>query len=260
MDALERAHSTFAARVDEIVQNARIRQAFDGLFVRRRQLVFSQQIDKQLRVELDGALLLGKSDASVLYRGLLVQLNGAFEAYITQLSVAVVNGHKGKTTRYSELPEHLRQAYVVNSANVLAKISEGVVHGVAYDFAALQKSLGTCFSDIAPYSVDAEVFTLFMGNCTPERLEKLFKVVGISPAFDDELGKNPHVKRWAQNAGAREASKRARQKLSDEIKRRNQIAHRGADLAILPAEIIEIADFFKALGAAFENKAREAIA
>ena len=141
----------------------------------------------------------------------------------------------------------------------MAKIYDGSINGISYDFVNLQKNLGLCFVDDKNYKLSGDIFTLFLGNCTPDRLEKLFKTIGLKPLFDDETGRNQLIRKWAQNAGVREARNRAEEGLSEEIKRRNQIAHGTANLQVLASDVVQAAEFFEALASAVEAKARGAV-
>src|SRR5690606_1568036 len=102
---------------------------------------------------------------------------------------------------------------------------DGAINGAKYDFDSLQKNLGTCFTDSSPLQLNVGIFTVFIGNCTPERLERLFEEIGLSPPFSDSLGRNALVKKWSGNKGANEAAKSVRKELEIQLERRNEIVH-----------------------------------
>lgn len=78
----------------------------------------------------------------------------------------------------------------------------------------------------------------------------------LGKAFDDSLGRDPSIKSWAKNAGAREAFKLARDRLNELVRLRNQIAHGSADPDIRDTEVEEAAALLGTLGKALVAKAR----
>jgi len=261
MDAIDRAKSTMLSQVAEILSNARIRESFASFFVANASALYSYaNMRPEIRRELDSVLKLKSTDPVAVYRGLLIQVHGAFELFVKNLSDSILNSYSSKVTKYSELDVKIRNAHAVKSAEVLAQLNEGKVNGSPYDFLTLQKNLGFCFADLTGFILNTDVFTLTMGNCTPDRLEKLFKALGLAEPFDDNTGKNHHVKKWANGAGARDAAKQAKQRLEEELRKRNDIAHGKIASSVSYHDVEQSCSFFLALTEAFLEKARAAIA
>lgn len=256
MDSFDRLGLIFGARIDEVLGNLRVRQAH-SFFVRHQAEIFAlDAIPVYLKKEFNGALNIKGAPESVAYRGLILQLYGAFERFITEITEATLNAIQAKTNRYSELPDGLRNAHTVGSARLLTKLNDRNINGVPFDFANLQLNMAACFSDDEKYRLGADAFTALLGVCTWERVDSVFEAMRIGKAFDDALGKDASVKSWAKGAGAREAVKLARDKLNELVRLRNQIAHGLGDPDVLDTEVEAAAAFLSALGKALITKAR----
>lgn len=260
MDAIDRAMAIFRTGVGEIADNAHVRHAFQTLFVADAQQLYAHgTMQQETRRKLDAALRLKSADPVTTYRGLFLQLHGAFELYIKQLVSAVLQHKSSAVDRYNDLDEAFRNAHAVHAAVVLAKIPEGGINGISYDFEKLKGGMAACFSNKDKFELNPEVFTLLLGNCTPKRLEKLFATIGMAHPFDDETGRNAAVKKWALGASPREAKKKALENLDQQLKRRNAIAHGDGTQTIVHADIDDLSAYLLAIAEAFEAKARAAL-
>ncbi|MGE3832481.1 MAG: MAE_28990/MAE_18760 family HEPN-like nuclease [Parvibaculaceae bacterium] len=256
MDNFDRLGSVFGARIDEVLGNLRVRQAH-LFFIRHQTELFAfGAIPEYLKNDFNRALNIKSAPETVAYRGLILQLYGAFERFVTEITEATLNAIQAKAKRYSELPEGLRNSHTVGSARLLTKLHDRTINGVPFDFASLQLNMAACFGDDENYRLGADAFTALLGVCTSERVDSVFEAMGIGKAFDDQLGKHPSVKSWAKGAGAREAFKLARDSLNELVRLRNQIAHNLADPEVLDAEVEAAADLLSALGKALIAKAR----
>jgi len=263
MDAFERLLATSQASIDEVLDNLRIREEFTSLFIARSRELYAYSEHKNypgLTDQLQRAMSRRGASPDAAFRGLYVEINGTFERGIKSISEAVVASIQSRYRRYSEIDEAFRNRHSVHSAKVLAKLNDGEINGLKYDFSQLQRNLGLCFTDHSPISLNSDIFTVFIGNCTPNRLEDLFETIGVPPPFDDELGKHAAVKRWSGNKGAREAAKSAREALERQLELRNNIVHGPIGGQRIEASDIERAsELTSALLSAFAEKARTAV-
>ena len=256
MDGFDRLGSVFSARIDEVLGNLRVRQSH-SFFVRHQAELFAlDRSPAYLKTDLMRAVNIQGAPETVAYRGLVLQLYGAFERFVTEIAEATLNAVQAKASRYSELHEGLRNAHTVGSARLLSKLHDRNINGVPFNFANLQLNMAACFSDDEKYRLGADAFTALLGVCTSERIDSVFEAMRIGKAFDDDLGKDPSIKSWAKNAGAREAFKLARDNLNELVRLRNQIAHGLADPNVLDTEVEEAAALLSALGKALIAKAR----
>ena len=260
MDALDRAKSTAQASVDEVLDNLRIREDFTPLFVGRSRELYAYKDFKLypgLNDQLRAALSRKGTSADAVYRGLFVEVNSAFERGVKSVANAVVTHRQATAPKFSLLNRAFRDRHTVHSAKVLAKLHDGEINGSTYDFAELQRTLGICFTDTEPLQLNADIFTVFLGNCTPKRLADLFEALDLSPPFDDGTGKNAAVRKWSGNKGAREAALAATKALESQLALRNSIVHGplGGD-SVVATDIERAAELTLALLDAFIEKAR----
>ena len=256
MDGFDRAGSVFSSRMAEVLGNIRVRETH-SFFVRWQGELFKRDTMRaDLRADLNRALNVKDATESVLYRGLMLQLYGAFERLVADLAAAVLTVLQVKASRYGDLDENLKNAHTVGSARLLARLHDKAINGVKFDFAALQSDLAACLSNAQPYRMNAAAFTALLGVCTAERVDALFKSLRLVAAFDDDLGHNKTIKAWAKDAGPREAYKLASDQLDEIVRLRNQIAHGASNPEVLDTQVKEAACFLSVLGQALLDKAR----
>jgi len=246
MDGFDRADSIFSSRVDEILGNLRVREAH-SFFVRNQGELFKRDgMRGDLKTDLGRALNLKDASEQVLYRGLMLQLYAAFERLVTDLAEGVLQVVQLKARRYNDVDEGLRNAHTVGSARLLSKMHERTINGVPFDFARLQKDMAACFSNADRYRLSVDAITALLGVCTAERVDTVFETLKLGKAFDDVLGRDRAIRAWASNAGAREASHRARDQLNAIVRLRNQIAHGAGDPQVINTQVKETAEFLLA--------------
>lgn len=254
MNLLQRAKSRAGMQIEEARSTARIRRAYTSILVSNAQSlypVFQHQQQAQLLKE---ALKDKDTDASMLLRGLLLQLNGVFENFVRLLCTAIVETRTARAGSYSALDEHFRTEHLHHSATILTHQREGDVRGLKYDFAALETNLAKCLLDTNDFKVQPDVFTLTMGNCTSTRLTVLFKSLSLEDPFSDTLGQNTQLREWAQDRSNRRVSKAAKVALDDNISLRNDIAHGNLTKTVSDTEFESCAEFYGALIGALSEK------
>ena len=254
MNSVERAKDTARLHIEEAQATARIRRAYTSIIVSNAASLYSVFQDPQQRRLLTEALKDKGTDDSVLLRGLVLQLNGAFENFVRLLCAAIVEIKSAQASAYSALGEQLRISHLHHSATILTHQRQGNVQGLKYDFEALQTSLANCLLDTRDYKVQPDVFTLLMGNCTAARLKELFTSFSLDDPFNDSLGRNAKLKEWAKERSNRRASKAAKTALDDHIALRNDIAHGNLTKTISETDFDSSAAFFGALIEALSDK------
>lgn len=260
MSIFDTAHSVATSAISEIVTNAESQTSYSSFITRQSAQLFdyaSGEDKKHFKVELLRLLNTAAPDPTVVYRGLLIQLNGVFEGFIKSHVAAHVERVASAESTFKNLSAPLRTAYAAHSGRVLARIHDGSINGIAYNFDALQDSLGTCFSNISPFGLRGEVFTVLMGNCTPDRLEKLFEQVGLPHPFGDPIGKHKAIQGWSGESRARTAASLTRAELERQIEVRNDLVHGLATKVIVISDIQNAAKFFAALIEAYRDAATD---
>lgn len=254
MAMLDSAKSVADAYFDELRDTAEIRQVYHDLIVSNAGTLFGAFAeDAHLKRRLTDALKLKTTDQSALLRGLFVQAVGAFDEFVRSLVSAVIEEKVKSSDKYSKLGEPLRNGFMSHSGRALSYYGSGTVNGVRYDFGKLTLSLAGCLSDSKDYFLDPRVFTITMGNSTPERLEKIFKILELPEPFSADLGDNSELKRATGETRKARIAELAKIRLSELIELRNNIAHGELTSAISPDEFQDNVNFLSALTSALKE-------
>jgi hypothetical protein len=259
MDSLQLARSGAEAELKEIRDNIAIIKAFKSLFVARSAELFARNdMNGGLKRDLDVVLRLASTDLNPSFSGLFVQVHGVFERYINGLTRACVEKIAAGKGRYSELTEEFARSHTAHAGRVLGHISDGNVNGVSFDFSRLISNLAICFADQHPPVLTPGVFTVSMGNCTPEGLKNLFAIMKLTDPFGDSLGSHEKIKALdGYRGGARALSKQAKDDWKDAINKRNRIVHDSSAVpSVSEADVVGLSALTLALIAAFEDKVR----
>jgi hypothetical protein len=247
MSATEWILTTARTQIEDMQATARIWRCYSDLLVSRSAILYPAFSNEPERSLYRNALKDSRTDSSALYRGLIIQLNSVLEGYIRGLVGVFVDEKCSAAENYEDLDENLKLEHIVYSAKVLAYLKIGTVNGIRHDFQQTQKNLADCLVGSKGYKLNKEVFTLLMGNCTPDRVETLFENLGIGSPFDDALGENKLLQKWAGDNKKRRVATAARDELSRQIGVRNEIVHGNVSKSLSQTDFDTASDFFFAL-------------
>ena len=232
----------------ELQQTADIRQFFTEIIIGRcGELKQHFQYDQAVILRLRDAEKLKSTSPSALYRGLFIQANSIFETYVRELSSIVADNIASGANRYSQLPENFRHQHIASSARILREINTGNLTHHKVNFDKLISTLGKCFSDAEDFSLAPEVFTLIIGNITPERLDELFKKLNLQKPFEPGVGRSNTIQKVLKESRHLQAAKLAKIKLEEIVRHRNVLVHGDSNLAIDKSDLNETFDFLKAM-------------
>ncbi|MEQ1694345.1 MAG: MAE_28990/MAE_18760 family HEPN-like nuclease [Hyphomicrobiaceae bacterium] len=254
MAMLDGAKSVADAFFDELRATVEIRKSYSDIIVLNAPMLFAAfQHDAKLKERLKEALKFKTTDQSALLRGLFVQSIGVFEEFVRRLVTLVLEERVKGSRKYSELNDQLKNGFISHSGRVLTHYGSGSVNGVRYDFSKLTLSLAGCLSDAQPYSLDPRVFTILMGNCTPDRLAKLFEIIGLPDPFSSALGECSELKNAMGETRKAQVAKMAEERLAKLVALRNDIAHGDLTTSISADEFKEHINFLSALTSALKE-------
>jgi hypothetical protein len=257
MASLDSAKNRAFLYVAELRATAAARQLFTEIVVRRNgELMGALSYDPAAKASLIEAPKLKSTPPAALYRGLFIQANSIFEAYIRDLSSVIAEHRASKVPKYSELPESFRQQHIHLSSQILQHMKTGTLVGQKFDFNRLTAALGQCFSDSVPFSILPEVFTLLMGNVTPDRLESLFEKIGLPEPFDPGVGQSSAIKRVFGEKRHKAAAKLAKDKLHEIVGLRNTLVHGDLSVAVEQSDWEEAVEFLEAMIEALDEIAK----
>ena len=245
MEGVGRALRTAEAQVDEVVATARIRNAYIAIVVSNAQTLYGAFTEDWQRKALSQALLDKNTDASMLHRGLVVQINGVFENFIRSLCEAVVSEKVKHAQSFFDLEDKVQREYLHQSAVVLTHARDGNVRGRSFDFEGLKKSLGACLMGNRSFEVRAEIFTLLLGNCTSARLSGLFEALCLTDPFDDRIGEHSKLRRFSRERAKRRVANFAKRTLDEQVSLRNELAHGNLTKSISFSEVEFSVNFFR---------------
>jgi hypothetical protein len=258
MASFSSAKTTARNYLDEIISTVRIRQSYNDIIISQSGALFAAfSHDQMAKGKLQEALRHKDTDTNSLFMALVVQANGVFEQYIRNFASAALEARRLKCEKYSDLDEELRYDHIVASAKVLSFLKKGDVNGQKFNFPRLVSQLGACFTDSAEYYLSGDVFTILLGNCTPARLENLFKSFGLSEPFSDEIGENAMLKKRMKETKRAKVARMSRDELERQIDLRNTIVHGDLRPTVNLNDVEQSVEFFSALIEAFDSLAEK---
>lgn len=119
--------------------------------------------------------------------------------------------------------------------------------GAPYNFDYLLENLGKGLSGQKGYKLNPEIYTKLMGNCTAERLEKLFSALMLPEPFAETLGQNADLKAYFRDKIKGRVAVNARDRLDKALRLRNEIVHGDLTRAVDLTELHDTLAFFRAL-------------
>ncbi len=240
--------------LDEIEETLAIRKAFNDIVVTRQGLLFPAfQHDSQGKASLREALKSKDVDESAMNRGLVIQANSVFELFIRNLVAAVTDHISGSADQFSKIEKNFQNQFLAHAGRVMNYLPSGIVSGQSFDFQALLDSVRKCLGNESPYQIYSPAFSVLMGNCTPEKLEKLFDILGLKGPFADDLGRSTELQRVLNERGHRRAANLARSTLGQQIDLRNDIVHGQLVRAVSTVDVEQSVAFFRALVSALSS-------
>jgi hypothetical protein len=180
------------------------------------------------------------------YRGIVIILGGAFEHFVRGLLYEAVVTVRGSVASYDALSEKIKKENMRRTGQALATVFEPLDH-FEFNYYELCKNLGTCLPGSETFTLNADVFGLYISNMSPEHLVDALGRLGVSLNWD-ELGSDAGLQELFGGTGARETANNIQVYLSEFIKKRNKLAHTGSGgLTFSSEEIEEFLKFFRLL-------------
>lgn len=258
MPSIDDAKAVADSYLDEIEATIEIRQSYTTVIVGMAgPLMGALSGDRTARDALQKALRHKSVDPSAFYKPLIVQVNGVFESYIRLLTQAVVETRFETASVYSDLDRDFRYDHIAHAARVLTHLKSGSIMGSAYNFDGLIVNLGKSLSGQKGFKLNPEIYTKLMGNCTADRLEKLFSAVRLPEPFSDRIGLNALMKAYFADRAKGRVAERAREELDRQLNLRNDIVHGDLTRTIDLSELRGTLAFFRALISSLDQIVRE---
>lgn len=196
---------------------------------------------------VDNFLNQRSADESLLYRGMLISLAGAFEQFIRRILRDSVLAMSGNGANYDLLEEGIKKENFYRTGLALGTIHEPLDY-LELNYESLAKNLGTCFGGSSKALLNADAFAIFLSIISPKHLEEALRRIGLSLNWDD-FGKVEEVQTALNRKGTRDTAKAVEAQLKQFGKMRNKIAHSGSSgLVVTELDFDRLLQFFRAFG------------
>jgi hypothetical protein len=249
---LQESLKEFELALDDLTSNLEFVRAARQLRPRLSDMLDWQHMDDEAK-RLAGAFLRQRTeDESVLYRGMVVSLAGAFEQFVRRVlrdSIRAINTACGG---YDRIHEEIRRQNVYRSGLAMQTIFEPPDY-LELDYELLSKNIGTCFVGSPQAVLNADAFTIFLSIISPEKLGDALKRVGVTMNWD-ALGAIEPLRKAVDTQDTRETAKAIQESLKKFGRMRNKIAHSGSTgLAVSESELEQLLKFFRVFARGFSN-------
>jgi RiboL-PSP-HEPN len=189
------------------------------------------------------------AEESLLYRGMVISLAGAFEQFVRRLLRDSVQAISAGGVRYDTLDEHMKLENAYRTGIALQTIREPLDY-MDLDYETLAKNLGTCFDGSAKAILNADAFSIFLSIISPKSLVDALRRIGMDLRWDD-LGRVDALRDTLGKQDTRETAKAIEEFLKRFGQTRNKIAHSGnTGIVVTESDLEQLLKFFRAFAVA----------
>jgi hypothetical protein len=245
------------ASIEEISENAQIRDAFSSFFIGNAGKLYSwSNLDSHTKTKLNKLLELKTVEPASTYRGLFIGLCSIFELFCKNMIENTVTRKINGIEKFEELDSKISASNFYHTGEFFYRQKERYLNGDRSYFEKLSNNLSTCNPTSGSFFINTELLTKNLGNCTPDKLESKFEELGLSSPFCDKLGQNKELQKWVGSSGVRITTNETRKTLKNTIHRRHQVTHPdGSNQSIVIDDIQRSAKFFSILMPALADHA-----
>lgn len=223
------AFEVFQASVEEAKSNATFVDIAYRYTINSNSIIKSSDpaVSAAARQELTELLRLRRSSPDPAYRGLVVQIVGAFETFVVGWCAAqFAKLESDLNDNGSPLEQKLRQGFLAKAGIALQYLPKGTVMGARFNFADLESSLPSVLGDTRPIKFHPDVVSVRLGVCNSEKLESLHEFFMLDRLFTKELGSHKATIAWRSGSASPTAAAQVMKKELDELMDlRNDLAH-----------------------------------
>jgi RiboL-PSP-HEPN len=192
------------------------------------------------------------AEESLLYRGMVISLSGAFEQFVRRTVRDSVLAINAKGRNYDLLDDHLKKENLYRTGIALGTVHEPLDY-LDLDYESLAKNVGTCFRGSMQALLNAEAFAIFLSIISPKHLTDALKRIGMELHWDD-LGKIQSMRDALDLSDTRETAKAAEEFLRRFGQMRNKIAHTGnSGIVVSDDDLQQLLKIFRAFARGFTS-------
>jgi hypothetical protein len=194
-----------------------------------------------------------------VYGPLLVRLLASFERYVRMLVVQSVEQRVSGFNSFEEIPESLINRNLILTGRILAAVGAPRDH-LTLDIERLIANLATCKKG-GVFQFNSQAFSATVTAASPAVIDKAFEHLNVTDWWD-VVGANVALISLLGKKGARATGERAKERLKELWRWRNQLAHAGdEEIALSESQLNEAIDFIdcfsSALDAAVKKRLKE---
>lgn len=187
-----------------------------------------------------------------LFGALLVRTLAALERYTRILIEEALAVSAGRAPKYDQLASHIRTRNTALTGALLQTVESPRGH-LTVNFDALVSNLASCQPGSTAYSLNAKAFAAVVAGAGPPTIEKALANVGVRDWWD-KVGADGAMARLLGTRGARATGAKARDKLEELWRWRNQVAHGGdGEIALTEIQLRECIAVVRAFAIALDS-------
>ncbi len=237
----EAAMDDFAATFLFVVSASRLRPRLNSIL--RWEIV-----DPEGKALVDG-FLKHASEETVIFRGLVVSVFGAFEELVRRILRDGILAINTRTSVYDAIKDHIRKGNVYWTGKALQTIYEPVDH-LQLQFESLTRNIGTCFAGSQKSTLNADAFAIFLSIFSPQALSDALRRIGVKLQWD-EFGRVVEFQEAAGQSSTRDTAKWVEESFKRFGQMRNKIAHTGSSgVLVSQSDFEQLLFFFRPFGRA----------
>jgi hypothetical protein len=249
---LANALKEFELAIDDLASNFEFVRAAARLRPRLADMLYWNNMDGEAKTLATTFLRQGAAEASLLYRGLVISLAGAFEHFVRRILRDSISAVNKAQPLYDALDDTLKKQNLYRTGIALQTIFEPPDY-LDLDYELLAKNVGTCFVGSNQPVLNAEAFAIFLSIISPDKLVDAFGRIGVKLQWD-ALGKVAAVRGVLEKKDTRETAKALQEFLKRFGQTRNKIAHTGSSgIVVTEADFDQLLEFFRTFGRALTS-------
>jgi len=248
--SLSKGVSEFESALDDIASSLEFVRSASRLRPRLKEMLHWEYMDLDAKALATTFLRQRTAEDSLLYRGMVISLAGAFEQFVRRTIRDSILAINSKARNYDSLDENLRKENFYRTGIALGTIHEPLDY-FDLDYESLAKNVGTCFRGSPETLLNAEAFAIFLPTISPKSLSDALRRVGMELRWDD-LGKTQSMRDVLETSDTRETANAAEEFLKRFGQMRNKIAHTGnSGIVVSDVDLEQFIKTFRAFARSF---------
>lgn len=194
-----------------------------------------------------------------VYGPLLIRLLATFERFVRMLVVHSLEERISVFKSFEEVPESLANRNLILTGKVLAAIGAPREH-LTFDIQALISSLASCKKGSQSFRFNTQAFSATVTGASPAIIDKVFESLDVTGWWDG-VGGDGDLAGLLGSKGARSTGERAKERLKEIWRWRNQLAHGGdEEISLTEQQLQDAIAFVGYFSAALDRVVRQRLA